>query len=195
MSITDDDRPGSRRSANVVVSLLAFAVFAFAALAPLPGVAEDWVIVVHRSRADSPNLAQIAQIYLKKRRYWRDGSTIVPVNREAGSTARSSFSRAVLRSDVEHHGAYWNRQYFQGILPPITLASSEAVLRFVAEDTRAVGYVPASLADVRVRVVARYEGAPEVQPSGESSQHSADAEPRGVPRRLPEPAGPSGGIE
>jgi len=48
---------------------------------------------------------------------------------------------------------YWNRQYFYGVLPPATLASTAAVLRYVAADPNAVGYVPLSEVDDSVTVV------------------------------------------
>ena len=65
---------------------------------------------------------------------------------------------------------YWNRQYFKGVLPPATLASNEAVKRFVASEERAIGYVDASAVDASVRVVLRlhdpsYEASPVPAPS------------------------------
>jgi hypothetical protein len=54
---------------------------------------------------------------------------------------------------------YWNRQYFRGVLPPATLASDEAVKRFVALEPNAVGYIRASQVDESVSVV-RYLNPP-----------------------------------
>ena len=52
---------------------------------------------------------------------------------------------------------YWNRLYFDGILPPATLASTEAVRRYVASDPNAIGYVPVAEVDGSVRVVLHLE--------------------------------------
>ena len=119
--------------------------------------AEEIVVVVHPDRIVSLRTSDIAQIFLKQRRFWRNGEAIVPVNRDA-SSAREDFTRTVFGVDARSQVTYWNREYFRGVLPPITLASDEAVLRFVASDPRAVGYVPVSLVDDTVRVAARLAG-------------------------------------
>jgi ABC-type phosphate transport system substrate-binding protein len=116
-------------------------------------VAERLAIIVNVDRVVELDLEAIAQIYLKHRRFWAGGDPIVPVNREAGSPSRERFTRRVLHSDAAKLGIYWNRQYFQGVLPPATLASDQAILRFVARDRRAIGYVNASVVDSSVRVV------------------------------------------
>lgn len=110
-------------------------------------------VIVHADRVVELDLEAVAQIYLKRRRYWTGGDPIVPVNREAGSPARDQFTRAVLRLGVTQLGLYWNREYFRGVLPPATLASDEAIRRYVARDRRAIGYVDARLIDDSVRVV------------------------------------------
>jgi len=115
-------------------------------------VADDLVVIVHPERVEALDASDIVQIYLKQRRFWSDGTSIVPVNREAGSPSRETFSRVMLGGGSRTQIAYWNRQYFRGVLPPITLASDEAVLRFVAEDPRAIGYIPSSIVDDRVHV-------------------------------------------
>ncbi len=79
----------------------------------------------------------------------------MPVNREAQSTARAAFVRIVFGGTARQHAVYWNRQYFLGVLPPATLASDEAVKRFVASERLAIGYVDPSIVDASVRVVLR----------------------------------------
>lgn len=128
---------------------------------PCPSRAEDWAIIVHPSRQVELDLSDVALIFLKQRRFWKDGSAIVPVNRSAGSEARESFAKAVFGSEVIGHAAYWNRQYFRGVLPPISLASDEAVLRYVASEPRSIGYTPARLVDESVRVAARFNPSPD----------------------------------
>lgn len=117
--------------------------------------AEEIAVIVHPERIVSLRKAEIAQIFLKQRRFWGNGDAIVPVNRDAGSPAREDFAHTIFGDHSRAQVAYWNREYFRGVLPPITFASDESVLRFVASDPRAVGYVPASLVDDTVRVAAR----------------------------------------
>ena len=44
-------------------------------------------------------------------------------------------------------------QYFDGVLPPYTVNSEEAVIRYVAQTSGAIGYVQACLVDERVKAV------------------------------------------
>ena len=94
-------------------------------------------------------------VRLRKRRFWKEGERIVPVNRNAGSEARRIFDDGIFDFGPRQLASYWNRQYFLGVLPPPTLASDEAVLRFVAGEPRAIGYVLIDAVDDTVRVVMR----------------------------------------
>lgn len=118
-----------------------------------PALAEDLAVIVHAERKTLLTVEQVAQIYLKKRRFWDDGERIVPVNRDSGSAAREWFVRRVFGPSAQQLVVYWNRQYFQGVLPPATLASDEAVKRFVAGEPLAIGYVHPRVVDGSVRVV------------------------------------------
>lgn len=117
--------------------------------------AQELAVIVHRDRDASLDLHQLAQIYLKTRRHWPDGSQIIPVNRDARSRVRERFSQLVFGESARHQALYWNRQYFQGVLPPATLASDEAVRRFVATEPLAIGYLDTAAVDGSVRVVFR----------------------------------------
>ena len=115
--------------------------------------AGDLVVVVHPERNVELTTAEVAQIFLRKRRFWSDGRAILPVNRESGGEARRLFDRIIFGETARQLVAYWNRQYFKGILPPATLASDEAVKRFVAAERRAIGYIAPSLVDDTIQVV------------------------------------------
>jgi hypothetical protein len=114
-------------------------------------------VIVHPMRTDRVSRQDLERIYLRKRRFWDDGSPIVPLNREPQSAARAAFSARVLHGDGAHLQAYWNQQYFQGIFPPTTLSSGAAVKRYVGTDRRAIGYIEANDVDPSVRVVLMLE--------------------------------------
>jgi ABC-type phosphate transport system substrate-binding protein len=139
----------------------------FAMTAALPAAAQDLAVIVHVDRKDALDLAELARIYLKRRRYWADGDRIVPVNRDAESPTRDTFTRIVFDTSAWQQVMYWNRQYFMGVLPPATLASDEAVKRFVASEPLAIGYIDASAVDDSVRVVLRLTD-PTTQPADPS---------------------------
>lgn len=116
-------------------------------------------VIVHPARQVELSVDDVAQIYLRRKRFWGDGAPIVPLNIAAGTPLREAFSKIVLRQDEARLADYWNRQYFYGILPPATLASTQAILRYVASDPNALSYVPATEVDGSVRVVLRLDDA------------------------------------
>jgi ABC-type phosphate transport system substrate-binding protein len=134
-------------------------VFTLLVLAPasIAGHEDRVAVIVHPERRAELSLDEIAQIYLRRKRFWNDGSIIVPLNLPSTTSLRAHFSQAVLNQTETRLADYWNRQYFYGILPPATLASTEAVRRYVASDPNAIGYVPASEVDGSVRVVLHLE--------------------------------------
>jgi len=127
----------------------------FALFAAVAADAGELVVVVHPERQVELSAAEVAQIFLRKRRFWSDGKPIVPVNRESGSQARKRFRRIFFGEGARQLVVYWNRQYFRGVLPPATLASDEAVKRFVAAERRAIGYIAPDLVDDTIHVVLR----------------------------------------
>jgi ABC-type phosphate transport system substrate-binding protein len=110
-------------------------------------------VVVHPSRQTVLSSEILTQIYLRRRRFWDDGAPIVPLNLAAGTPLRRTFSRLVLGQGEDRLAEYWNREYFHGVLPPATLASTRAIVRYVASDPNAIGYVPIDEVDASVRVV------------------------------------------
>jgi ABC-type phosphate transport system substrate-binding protein len=98
--------------------------------------------------------AMVASIFRRKRQFWDDQMRIVAVNLPALHPLRRQFSQRLFKRSPEDLQAYWNDQYFHGVVPPAVLASEEAVIRFVADTPGAVGYVWACSVDKRVAVVA-----------------------------------------
>ncbi len=121
--------------------------------------ADSLVVIVHPSRTGELSRSVLRQIFLKQRRFWSDAEKITPVNQPAGSDTREAFSRTLYDRPSRGHLAYWNRAYFHGLLPPITLDSDRAVVLFVAQRPNAIGYVRASVVDDSVAVATRLPAA------------------------------------
>jgi hypothetical protein len=75
------------------------------------------------------------------------------VNLSTEHPLRLQFSQAILGSAPKAQIDYWNGQYFNGVLPPYSVNSEEAVLRYVAQTKGAIGYVDACIADERVNIL------------------------------------------
>jgi ABC-type phosphate transport system substrate-binding protein len=111
-------------------------------------------VIAHPARTDQLSEAEARAIYLKQRLFWNDGEPIIAINREAGSEARERFSEIVFGQSSRRLAGYWNQRYFEdGEFPPATLASEEAVLRFVAGNRNALGYIIEAEPDESVRVI------------------------------------------
>jgi ABC-type phosphate transport system substrate-binding protein len=89
-------------------------------------------------------------IYWRKQLFWPQGLRIKPVNLRSQNPLRVQFSQVTLGSTPETQIDYWNGQYFNGIQPPHSVDSEEAVLRYIAKTKGAIGYVNACKLDDRV---------------------------------------------
>jgi len=139
--------------ASAVARMLCLALYLSAPLA-VSAADQRLKVIVHPTRARRLTIAEVRAIFLKQQLLWDDGQPIVPVNRAAGSEAREGFSYAVFNQNSRRLAAYWNRRYYDaGEFPPATLASEEAVLRFVAANSNAIGYVTAPHTGDSVAVV------------------------------------------
>lgn len=99
----------------------------------------------------SPNSLKL--IYLRKQLYWPNGKRIAPVNLDASTVLRNQFSQTVLGSLPKQQVDYWNGLYFNGVQPPHSVSSDEAVIRFITETKGAIGYIHQCHVDERVQPV------------------------------------------
>lgn len=124
------------------------------------------VIVARSAGAGVSDRRELAAIFKRKKRFWPDGTRVVPVNLPAGDPLRRAFSAAVLHNTPEELDDYWRDQYFHGELPPYVVASEEAMIRFIIATPGAIGYVSGCLVDKRVSEVMRIDDGPPCQRHG-----------------------------
>lgn len=97
---------------------------------------------------------ELRLIYWRKQLYWPMGRRIKPINLTAEHPLRSQFTQAVLGSLPKMQIDYWNGLYFDGISPPHSVNSEEAVIRFITQTDGAIGYINACKIDNRVKPLA-----------------------------------------
>lgn len=123
---------------------------------PPPGGADELLVIAHPGvTVSSLSSDELAAIYLLKVTLWQGGENIVPVNREASSGARTSFSDAILRQPPNALNTYWNQMHFKGKVPPMVQESDQAVLAFVQKVPGAIGYISASVFPKNAKVLAK----------------------------------------
>ena len=124
---------------NVTVTM----AFAFATAAANADVV---VIVSSKSTATTMTADDIASIYLGKSTSMKPVDNATPV--------RAQFYTAVAGKDEAQVKAIWSKLVFTGkATPPKALASSADVVKAVAGDPNAIGYVDKSAVDGSVKVV------------------------------------------
>lgn len=122
--------------------------------------------------------SNLEDIFLKRIQVDDDRSALAPLNLAATDPLRVAFSISLLGKRPAALQRYWTERYFQGISPPYTVRSQEAMLRFVADTPGAIGYVMSCRVDGRVRVVAHLpvpaELANQIHPLCEKTEAGAE---------------------
>jgi ABC-type phosphate transport system substrate-binding protein len=128
---------------NILSRTMLIAGFALAAAAANAEVA---VIVSAKSTATTMTPDEIANIYLGKSTAMKPVDNATPV--------RSQFYTKVAGKDEAQVKAIWSKLVFTGkATPPKEMASSADVVKAVAADPNAIGYVDKAAVDASVKVV------------------------------------------
>lgn len=98
--------------------------------------------------------ANLRDIFLKRILVDEHRAGISAINMSSSNPLRIAFSLSLFGKPPDDFQSYWTEKYFQGASPPYTVDSEEAMLRFIASTSGAVGYVVSCRVDTRVQVVA-----------------------------------------
>jgi ABC-type phosphate transport system substrate-binding protein len=147
-------RGGTRRITALVTSLI-LVVVCVAGAEPQSGAAQTVVVVVG---ATSPLMEiqrlHLADLYLGRTTRLPDGKPAVPIDQKPGTDDRAAFSEIYLGRSEAQIKAHWSKLIFTGRgRPPAEAADAQAVVRMVAENPRAIGYVHRRFVDASVRIV------------------------------------------
>lgn len=123
-------------------------------LAALPAAAELVVVVNPKSGVERLNRDEVINIFLGRYRQLPSGITAQPVDLPATQPEKALMYHLLVGKDLDQIASYWSRLVFSGrTSPPVQASSTEEVLRYVAANRGAVGYVERTRVDGRVRVV------------------------------------------
>lgn len=104
-------------------------------------------IVNKKNPVDELSLIDIEKIYMGKRNLWERGKPIkmcdlTEENSGEDGSARAAFSSRYLKKDLPSLKSYWIKMIFSGRgQPPMNFSKAGDVIRFVAENKDAIGYV------------------------------------------------------
>jgi ABC-type phosphate transport system substrate-binding protein len=118
--------------------------------------AEDIIVVVHKENANDIDLAYVAKIYSGAVRSWPDGNPITAIDYPEDADARIRFSAKVLNRSVANMRAIWSQNIFAGKgLPPQVVKNEDDIKRTVLLNKYSIAYLPASLVEGNMRIIAR----------------------------------------
>lgn len=110
------------------------------------------VVISKKIDISSLSSQQIRDLFLQKRRTVGN-LKIIPINLVGQDSARTTFETVVLGMDRDHLNNYWIKQHYQGISPPLTQPSFESIKAFVENVEGALGYIPSSMVDAKVKTL------------------------------------------
>jgi hypothetical protein len=118
---------------------------------------DDILVVANKSFAGtSLSREDLRPVFQTTKAQWPDGTKADPLNLPEDNAARQGFDAAVLGLDPDRVARFWvDRKIRGGEHPPRKVSSASAVLRAVAGDKGAVGYVTVGDVNDTVKVVAR----------------------------------------
>lgn len=133
-----------------------FSGFLLAAVLSM-GAQAEIALIVHPSNNAELDADYIQKIYTGKLASFPDGESVVAYNFEESNPLRQQFDEKVLHRQTQQIQALWAKLVFTGKGTPPTVAADPAeVMKAVAADAAAIGYVDASLVDASVKVVAKF---------------------------------------
>lgn len=114
----------------------------------------DVAIVVNSANNNAVDDDSISRIFLGKVKSYGNGDSIEPVNSAGSNAARAEFEEKVLNKSSSQVKAYWSKLIFSGKgKPPKELDSDMDVIKYVAANPSAIGYVDAGAVDSSVKVL------------------------------------------
>ncbi|MBF0416890.1 MAG: hypothetical protein HQL86_01395 [Magnetococcales bacterium] len=118
-------------------------------------LADHLVVVVHPSNAISAmNRAQLSDLFLGRGATFPDGQRATIIEQARDSRTRETFFRMVNGMSLNQVNSYWARLTFSGrINPPTFMSDSRGVMKTVANNREAIGYVDAGFVDDSVRIL------------------------------------------
>lgn len=134
-------------------SLMKYALFFLIALLP-KAVLADHVVIVHPSNNAPISKTDLENLYLAKTKSFPNGSSAVPLNLKESADTRSRFESEVVGRSEAQMKSYWSRLVFTGKAVPIRQVNSdEEMVKAVASDPSAIGYVSAASVNGSVKTV------------------------------------------
>lgn len=136
------------------LSLLGTALSLSLLASPLQAATDLVVITNPASGIEQLSREEVTAVFMGRARKLPSGVTALPIDQQASTPYKASFYRELINKELPEVNSYWARLIFSGQgSPPRQAENSEEVLEIVATSKGAIGYVPRSRVDKRVKAV------------------------------------------
>ena len=127
---------------------LALAAIAVLAMTASASGTQEFQIVVHPTvQGTKISRANLSALFTGKTFRWGDKAQARPVDQSARAPVRRAFTAMIIGLSMGELQLYWQKRVATDhVFPPPTKGSDEEVLRFVAANEGAIGYVGADAA-------------------------------------------------
>jgi hypothetical protein len=123
------------------------------------------VIVNPATPVNTISTAELASIFTRATRTWKDGTTVRALNLQPGTPERAEFDRVVLEMAPDRSTQYWMDRQVRGEEgAPKAIGQADVVVSLVGTMSGSVSYIPENKVDAKVKVVARIRGGKLVAP-------------------------------
>lgn len=131
--------------------------FLFLCIASSVVCADGFVVIVHPSNDSQLDKNTVQRIFLSKEKSFSNGKEAVPINIEAPADPRQAFDQNIIEKSESQIRSYWSMVMFsgKGVLPKEVPDQLE-VLKLVASNPNAIGYVSSDQVTDKVKVVLPY---------------------------------------
>jgi ABC-type phosphate transport system substrate-binding protein len=138
----------------IIRNIANFALIIAAVTASPIARGEVVVIVSSNSSITSLSADQTARIFLKKIDKFPNGQPAIPIDQPEDEPIRDEFYTKVVHKNASQLASYWSKLIFtgEGRLPKISNNDKE-VVKEIANDPNAIGYIDKSALKKNVRVV------------------------------------------
>lgn len=111
-----------------------------------------YVVTSKTNGIESLNKKELRDLFLLKKQFVAQKKVVV-VNLLASHPLRLSFEQNILEMNRNKLNTYWVKKHFQGITPPVSQASTQAMKKFLQNVENSIGYLPQNLLDDSLEVL------------------------------------------
>lgn len=112
--------------------------------APIKGWGQELLVIVNKDNPlDSITKQQVIDLFMGRSPYFPTGDAVVKLDAPSSSDVRESFYQSLVQMSLPEVNAYWARLMFSGrATPPMSVPKEEDILKLVASNSNAIGYIP-----------------------------------------------------